>query len=113
MAPSPKRRNGQFWIIGGFYYPNEGTILLQIKEDGSYIVRMTPTPAANNIAKPASWSGTVVQNGGLVVFRTSQEPWAGSWRSLAQSGDTLYGVANDPKNETAIGIKLERAGSGS
>ena len=56
---------------------NEGTILLQIKEDGSYIVRMTPTPAANNIAKPASWSGTVVQNGGLVVFRTSQEPWAG------------------------------------
>src|ERR1041385_3980233 len=40
---------GQFWIIGGFYYPNEGTILLHIKRDGTYTVRMTPTPAANNI----------------------------------------------------------------
>jgi hypothetical protein len=105
--------NGQFWIIGGFYYPNEGTILLRINEGGTHTVKMTPTPAANNIAKSVSWSGTVVQNGRLAVFRTSREPWSGTWSSLVRSGDTLYGVANDPMNETPIGIKLQRAGGGS
>lgn len=105
--------NGHFWIVGGFYYPNEGTILLQVKGDGTYTVRMTPRPAANNIAKPSSWSGNVVQNEILAVFRTLHQPWSGAWSSLARSGNTLYGVANDPMTETVIGIKLERNGDGS
>jgi len=104
--------NGQFWVLGGNYYPVDGTILLQIKEDGTYTVAMKPTPAANNIAKASSWSGTVVQNGKLVVFRTSHGPWSGTWSSLARSGDTLYGVANDPMTGADLEIKFERAGSG-
>ncbi len=98
--------HGQFWILGGFYYPDEGTLLLQVKEDGTFTVTMTPTDAANNIAKASSWSGTVSTRGGLVVFHTSKGPWD----SLLRSGDILYGLANDPATEADIGIKFERAG---
>lgn len=104
--------NGRFWILGGFYYTDDGAILLQIKEDGTYTVAMTPTGGANNIAKASSWSGTVAENGKRVVFRTSRGPWSGTWSSLARSGDTLYGVANDPATGADIEIKFERAGSG-
>jgi hypothetical protein len=99
--------NGQFWILGGFYYPDEGILLLEIKADGTFTVRMTPTAAANNIAKPSSWSGTVSTRGRLVVFHTSKGPWD----SLLRSGDILYGLANDPATGADIGIKFERAGS--
>ena len=96
--------NGVFWWIGGGYYEDEGTLLLQIKEDGTFTVTMTPTPAANNIAKASSWSGTVSQSGRFVVFHTSQGPWD----SLVRSGDTLYGVANDPATGADIEIKFRR-----
>ena len=99
--------NGQFWILGGFYYPDDGTLLLQIKEDGTFTVTMTPADASNNIAKASSWSGTVSERGRLVVFHTSKGPWD----SLLRSGDILYGAANDPATGADIGIKFERAGS--
>jgi len=103
--------NGMFWALGGFYYPIEGTLLLQITEDGSFTVAMTPTPAANNIAKASSWSGTIGRRGPYVLFRLSKGRWP-AWSSLTRSGDTLYGVANDPATGFPIGIKFERADRG-
>jgi len=100
--------NGEFWILGGFYYPDDGTLLLQIKKDGTFTVTMTPAAASNNIAKASSWSGTVSTRGRLAVFHTSKGPWD----SLLRSGDILYGLANDPATGADIGIKFERAGSG-
>jgi hypothetical protein len=101
--------NGLFWALAGFYYPVEGTLLLQIKADGSFTVTMTPTAAANNIAKASSWSGTVNQVGRRVVFHVAKGPFP-AFSSLARSGpDTLFGVANDPATGFDIGIKFERA----
>jgi hypothetical protein len=103
--------NGLFWWLGGNYREDEGTLLLQIKEDGTFTVTMRPTPAANNIAKPTSWSGTVSQSGGRVVFHLSNGVWP-AWSSLARSrsGDTLYGDANDPATGADIQITFVRAG---
>lgn len=99
-----------FWWLGGNYWEDEGTLLLQIKEDGTFTVTMTPTPAANNIAKPTSWSGTVSQSGRLVVFHLSKGAWP-AWSSLARSGDALYGVANDPATGADIQVSFARAGA--
>jgi len=65
--------NGQFWALGEFYYPIEGLMALQIREDRSFTVTVTPTGAANNIAKPRSWSGTVSQEHGRVVLHATKE----------------------------------------
>lgn len=103
--------NGLFWWIGGTYWEDEGTLLLQIKEDGTFTVTMKPTAAANNIAKPSSWSGTVSRSGRLVVFHLSEGAWP-AWSSLARCGDTLYGVANNPATGADIQITFVRAGRG-
>ena len=101
--------DGVFWWLGGNYWEDEGTLLLQIKEDGTFAVTMRPAPAANNIAKASSWSGTVSQSGGRVVFHLSKGAWP-AWASLARSGDTLYGVAKDPATGADIEISFVRAG---
>lgn len=54
------------------------------------------------LAKPGRSSGTVVERGRLVVF--SQ----GRWSSLVRSGDTMYGVANDPTTGADIEIAFRR-----
>lgn len=54
------------------------------------------------LAKPGRWSGTVAERGRLVVF--SQ----GRWSSLVRSGDTMYGVANDPTTGADIEIAFRR-----
>ena len=95
--------------LGGNYWEDEGILLLQIKEDGTFAVTMRPTAAANNIAKPSSWSGTVSQSGGRVVFHPSKSAWP-TWSSLARSGDTLYGVAKDSATGADIEISFVRAG---
>lgn len=95
---------GVFWWLGGSYWVDDGTCRLQIKEDGTFTVSIAPTAAANNLAKPGRWSGTVVQRGRMVVF--SQ----GRWSSLIRSGDTMYGVANDPTTGADIEITLRRVG---
>jgi hypothetical protein len=88
--------NGKFWAIGEFYYPVEGLMVLQIREDRSFTVTVTPTGAANNIAKPGSWSGTVSQQHGLVVLHATKGAFP-VFSSLKRSADDeLYGVANDP-----------------
>lgn len=103
--------NGLFWALGGSYWPIEGTLLLQIKEDGTFTAAMTPTPGANNLAKASSWSGTISQRGQHVVFHFSQGQLP-AWSALARSADTMYGVAKDPATGFDIEIKLERTHGG-
>jgi hypothetical protein len=103
--------SGLFWWPGGTYWEDEGILVLQIKEDGTFTVTMRPTAAPNNIAKPTSWSGTVSQSGRRVVFHLSKGAWP-AWSSLARSGDALYGVANNPATGVDIDITLVRVGRG-
>ena len=99
--------HGTFWWLGGSYWADEGTCLLEIKEDGTFTLSITPAAAANNLAKPGRWSGTVAERGRLVVF--SQ----GRWSSLVRSGETMYGVANDPATGADIEITFRRVESAS
>ena len=103
---------GSFWWVGGVLYVDEGSLLVQIKEDGTFTATMTPTGAANNIAKASSWSGTVSQSGRRVVFHLAKGSLP-TWSSLARSGDMLYGVAKNPATGADIAIKVERAARGS
>ena len=105
--------NGLFWALGEFYYPIEGTMVLQIREDRSFRVTVSPTGAANNIAKPGSWSGTVSLAHGLVVFHATKGAFP-VFSSLKRSrADELYGVANDPASGGGnIAFKFERAAGG-
>lgn len=103
--------NGVFGWLGGTYWEDEGTLRLQIKEDGTFTVTMTPTAAANNIAKVSSRSGTVSQSGRRVVFHLSKGTWF-AWSSLTRSGDTMYGVADDPATGADIEISFVRGGRG-
>jgi hypothetical protein len=98
---------GSFWWIGGFFYVDEGSLRVQIKEDGTFTATMTPTGAANNIARSSSWSGTVSQSR-LVVFHLAKGALP-AWSSLASSSDILYGVAKNPATGADIAITLERA----
>jgi hypothetical protein len=102
--------NGKFWALGEFYYPVEGLMLLQIREDRSFTVTVTPTGAANNYAKAGSWSGTVSQEHGLVVLHATKGAFP-VFSSLKRSRDgELYGVANDPASGAGdIGFKFEKA----
>ena len=88
--------NGMFWALGEFYYPIEGIMVLQIREDRSFTVTVAPTGAANNIAKAGSWSGTVSEEHGLVVLHATKGAFP-VFSSLKRSrAGELYGVANDP-----------------
>jgi hypothetical protein len=102
--------NGMFWALGEFYYPIEGIMVLQIREDRSFTVTVTPTGAANNIAKPGSWSGTVSEEHGRVVLHATKGAFP-VFSSLERSrAGELYGVANDPASGGGdIGFKFERA----
>jgi hypothetical protein len=102
--------NGLFWALGEYYYPIEGIMVLRIQEDRSFTVTVIPTAAANNIAKPGSWSGTVSQEHGLVVLHATKGAFP-VFSSLKRSGDgELYGVANDPASGAGdIGFKFEKA----
>ena len=64
--------------------------------------RASGPAAANNLAKPDRWSGTVAERGRLVVFSR------GRWSSLIRSGDMMYGVANDPTTGADIEIAFRR-----
>jgi hypothetical protein len=101
--------NGLFWALGEYYYPIEGIMVLRIQEDRSFTVTVIPTAAANNIAKPGSWSGTVSQEHGLVVLHATKGAFP-VFSSLKRSRDgVLYGVANDPASGGGnIAFKFER-----
>lgn len=98
---------GTFGWVGASLYTDEGDCILRIKEDGMFTWTVTPSGAANNLAKVWTWSGTAVRSGTRVTFRTSQGPWV----TLIRSGNTLYGVAKDPMVGATIMMKFEREGS--
>ncbi len=107
LAPAPDLGGtwqGAYWWLGGSYWADEGIWRLRIAEDGTFALTVTPTLAANNLAKPSSWSGTVVQHGNRVELHTS----GGLTIRLARHGHTLFGLANDPATEADIQVKLDR-----
>lgn len=61
---------------------------------------------ANNLSKAWIWSGPVIRSGNRVTLRSSQGPST----ILIRSGNTLYGVAEDPMVEATIMMSFERDG---
>ena len=47
----------------------------------------------------------MVRSGNRIVLRSSQEQWI----SLSRSGDTMYGVLEDPAVEAVVTLTLKRA----
>ena len=87
---------------------DEADCTIQIKEDRTFTAVCRPSKAGtNNLAKASTWSGTVVTSRNRVTLRTSQEAWV----TLIRSGNTLYGVAEDPLVEGTIMMRFEREGS--
>jgi hypothetical protein len=100
--------SGSFNQVSAIFYIDDGDVVLQIKEDGTFVARVTRSKAGtNNLAKPGTWTGTVVSSGNRVTLRSSQGPWL----TLVRSGNTLYAVAEDPLVEATIMLRLEREGS--
>jgi hypothetical protein len=89
---------------GGTYWPDDATGTLQIKPDGTFTAKVTPSPGANNLAKASTSSGTVEVTGNRVVLRSSKGPSV----SLTRKGDRLYGITQDPIVEVPVTISLQR-----
>jgi hypothetical protein len=52
---------GSFTQVGAVLYIDDGDVVLQTKEDGTFVARVTRSKAGtNNLAKAGTWSGTVV-----------------------------------------------------
>jgi len=99
---------GSFGRVSADFYMDEAECILQINEDGTFTAACRPSKAGtNNLAKASTWSGTVVIGRNRVTLRSSQEAWV----TLMRSGNTLYGVAEDPLVEGTIMMKFEREGS--
>ena len=99
-------------LLGGLFY-----LTVWIAEISQFIAAvgvaiLTLAVIVWACAKASNWSGTVSQSGRRVVFRVAKGSRS-AWSSLARSGDTLYGVANNPATGANIEIKLERANRGS
>src|ERR1700694_5453995 len=50
---------GSFSPVRALFYIDDGDIVIQIKEDGTFATNVTRSKAGtNNLAKPGTWSGT-------------------------------------------------------
>lgn len=102
--------NGTFWGLGEFYYPVEGLMVLQVRPDHTFTVTATPTGAANNIAKPGTWSGTVAERNGRLVLHATTGAYPMFSSAQRRGSNALYGVANDPASGGGdIGFEFQRA----
>ncbi len=96
---------GSFSQMAASLYEDEGDYMLQIKEDGTFTATVTRAKlGTNNLAKASTWSGTVVTRGNRVTLRSSQGPSV----TLIRSGNSLYGIAEDPLAEATIAMSLQR-----
>jgi hypothetical protein len=96
---------GSFSQTAASLYEDEGDCMLQIKEDGTFTATVTRAKrGTNNLAKTSTWSGTVVTRGNRVTLRGSQGPSV----TFMRSGNSLYGVAEDPFAEATIAMSLQR-----
>jgi hypothetical protein len=101
---------GSFSQISASLYEDEADCTLQIKEDGAFTATIKRSAiGTNNLAKGVTWSGTVVRRGNQIILRSSQEQWL----TFIRTGDTLYGVAEDPLVEAIVTLTLKRDGSSS
>ena len=111
LAPASKLAGtwrGSFGRVSSDYYMDEAECIIQIKEGGTFTAACRPSKSGtNNLAKASTWSGTVVTSRNRVTLRSSQEAWV----TLIRSGNTLYGVAEDPLVEGTIMMRFEREGS--
>jgi hypothetical protein len=99
---------GSFSQVSALFYIDDGDVVLQIKEDGTFVANVTRSKAGtNNLAKPGTWTGTVARSGNRITLRSSQGPWV----TLVRSGNSLYAVAEDPLVEATIMLRLEHEGS--
>jgi hypothetical protein len=99
---------GSFTQVGAVLYTDDGDVVLQIKEDGTFVARVSRSKAGtNNLAKSGTWTGTVISSGNRITLRSSQGPWV----RLIRSGNSLYAVAEDPLVEATIMLRLEHEGS--
>jgi hypothetical protein len=96
--------HGSFGQVAASLYMDEGNCILQINEDGTFTETVRPAKGTNNLAKPSTWSGTVVTSGNRVTLRSSQ----GLSVTLIRSGNSLYGVAQDPLVEATIAMNFQR-----
>jgi hypothetical protein len=102
---------GTFGQVAASLYEDDGKSALRINPDGTFTATVTPGLGTNNLAKPATWSGTVVTNGDRVTLRNAEGPWP--WITLTKSGDgMLYGLAIDPAIEATVMMNFERDGTG-
>jgi len=97
---------GSYGQVEGVLYTDNGDCLLQINRDGTFVQRITPQPGANNLAKPSTWTGNVLQRGNRVTLRSDQGP---SW-TLVHSGNRMYAIAEDPIVEATIALSYQRVG---
>jgi hypothetical protein len=96
---------GSFIQVGAVLYTDDGDVVLQINEDGTFVARVNRSKAGtNNLAKPWTSSEMIVRSGNRVTLRSSQEVWV----TFIHSGNTLYGVTEDPLVEATIMWSLKR-----
>ena len=99
---------GSFTQVGAVLYIDDADVVLQIKEDGTFVETVTRSKSGtNNLAKSGTWTGTVARSGNWITLRSSQGPWL----TLVRKGNTLYTVAEDPLVEATIMLTLEKDGS--
>jgi hypothetical protein len=94
---------GSFSQLEASLYEDEGNCVLQIWPDGTFAATMSKAKlGTNNLAKPESFSGTVVPRGNRVMLVTAQGPRL----TLMRRGDSLYTVTEDPTVEAPIVMSL-------
>jgi hypothetical protein len=101
--------HGSFGWVGANLYADEGTVDLQIKDDGTFTATVGRKGGANNLAKPATLAGTVDTKGDRVILRNAEGPWTSL--TLKRKGNTLYGTATDPATMANVMMRLDRDGS--
>jgi hypothetical protein len=102
--------SGDFGEVGGSLYQAEGSVTLQIHEDGTFTGTITPNGGTNNLTRAAPLKGTVIADDNGVVLQNTEGPW--TTLTLRRRGDdTLYGPAFDPASEENVMLELQRAGT--
>jgi len=100
---------GTFSWVGAWQYADEGKVALNIKEDGTFTATVERNWGTNNLAKPATWAGTVIIRRNRVTLDNS----GGTWPTieLRRSGNNvLFGVAHDPGVENPVMMEFKRVG---
>jgi hypothetical protein len=98
---------GTFSWIGAWHYVDEGKVALNITEDGTFTATVDRNGGTNNLAKPATWAGTVIIRGNRVTLDDSR----GTWPTIElrrSRNNVLFGVANDPATESPVMMEFKR-----